>query len=151
MSKKNLILCVAVILMNVSFLALTTGMDAVSLAGDTPPPFPMFGTAGICTDQQYLYAVAGGQITEYTLADMSLVKTVTLPKPAPPSDASASLPAACSNQSGTCPPPPLFAGSQRLLVSGGYLYVMMGPMVYQYSIPDLVLQNSVELPKPALQ
>ena len=30
----------------------------------------------------------------------------------------------------------------------GLLYVMIGPMIYRYRTSDLVLQSSVELPKP---
>jgi hypothetical protein len=151
--KKNLVLLVGVFLMGIMFLGLTTGLPAVSHAGDTPQtpgPFPMFGMAGICADQQYLYAVAGGKVLQYTLTSMSLVKTADLPEPLPPPSVSATGMDAGACQSGNCPPPPHFARSQWLLVTGGYLYVMMGPMIHQYRTADLVLQSSVELPKPEL-
>jgi len=142
-TKKNLILLVAVLLLSIVFWGLTGSLPSVSQAGDVPAapgPFPNFGPPGICADSQYLYAVAGGKIIQYKLADLSQVKAVDLPEPVPP-----------PSVSGTgmdAPPPPHFARSQWLLVTGGYLYVMVGPMVYQYSTSGLVLQTSVELPRP---
>lgn len=149
--KKNLILLAAVILLGIMSMGLTTGLPTVSHAGDMPPapgPFPTFGMTGICADQQYLYAVAGGKVLQYTLTSMSLVKTADLPEPVPPPPVSGTETDGAACQSGTCPPPPHFARSQWLTVTGGYLYVMIGPMIHQYRTSDLVLQGSVELPKP---
>ena len=39
-------------------------------------------------------------------------------------------------------------GAQAFWGSNKALYVMAGPMLYQYSLPDLTLKNKVELPKP---
>ena len=122
-------------------------MTKVTLAQDMPPMNTAFAMAGICTDQQYLYAVAGGKITQYLLTDMSLVKTVDLPDPGPPPAVSASDMDTVPPQSGKMPPPH-FGKSQWLLANGGYLYIMMGPMIYRYSASGLTLQSSTELPKP---
>jgi hypothetical protein len=32
---------------------------------------------------------------------------------------------------------------------GKHLYVILGPKIYQYTVPDLKLHNTVELPLPA--
>lgn len=149
--RKNLILLIAVLLLSLWVSCMAAGTTFASGSDVTQPPFPpMFGMAGICTDQTYLYAVAAGKIMEYALTDMSLVRTVDLPEPPAPPSVSATGTDAGSCASGNCPPHPPFARSQWLLTSGGSLYIMAGPMIYRYSIPDLVLQGSVDLPKPEL-
>lgn len=41
------------------------------------------------------------------------------------------------------PPPPATS-----CTDGKFLYVTIGPKIFQYSIPELTLQNSVDLPRP---
>ena len=41
-------------------------------------------------------------------------------------------------------PPPATA-----CTDGKNLYVVMGPKIFQYSLPDLTLKKTVELPKPS--
>jgi hypothetical protein len=35
-----------------------------------------------------------------------------------------------------------------ICTDGKYLYVLQGPWIQQYTIPDLKLKNTVELPRP---
>ena len=68
-------------------LILTSGL---AFAG--PPegmfPFPclhsMMRSSGLVADKQHLYVVVGPKIMQYDLADLKLLKTVDLPKPALP-------------------------------------------------------------------
>jgi len=41
-------------------------------------------------------------------------------------------------------PPP----APAVCTDGKYLFVVMGPKIHLYSVPDLTLQNTVELPRP---
>jgi hypothetical protein len=110
--------------------------------GMFPPPGmpPMIGPA-MATDKQHLYVLAGPKITQFSLGDLKLLKSVDLPKPRPPKE-KADMP---------FPPPfPPMGGTQGLLVGDGSLYVLAGPMLFQFSTPDLVLKNTAELPKPEL-
>jgi hypothetical protein len=118
-----------------------------ALAGPPPGMFPphgfhpMLGPAGITADKQNLYVLAGPKIMQYSLKDLKLLKTVDLPKPAPPP----------GKEAGPCPPPPPpMAGPQGLWAGDGSLYILAGPMLYHYSTPDLTLKNQAELPKPEL-
>lgn len=45
-------------------------------------------------------------------------------------------------------PPP--GGGGGICTDGKYLYILQGPWIYQYTIPDLKLKTTVELPKPKL-
>ncbi len=105
-----------------------------------------FGPTGISGDQQYLYVMASGKILEYQLADMALLRSVDLPVPKPPGAVSTS---ATATDSGKFPPPPP-PMPQGLWAGNGFLYVLAGPAVCVYSVPDLSLQNTVQLPKPEL-
>lgn len=44
-------------------------------------------------------------------------------------------------------PPPL-PPPAKCLADNGYLYVLIGPSVYQYKAPDLTLQRTLTLPAP---
>lgn len=116
--------------------------------GMRPPHgmFPPMGGAGITGTQQHLYVLGGGKIMQYSLSDLKLLKTVDLPKPAPPAD----LKSKGEEERGKFlpPPHPPMAGPQGFWVGDGALYVMAGPMIHKFSIPDLTLKTSVELPKP---
>lgn len=97
------------------------------------------GPASLTADKQHLYILAGPKILQYSLADLKLVKTVDLPKPAPPQGKDA-MP---------FPPPPLpLAGPHGVWAGDGFLYALAGPMLFQYSLPDLTLKKTAELPKP---
>lgn len=45
-------------------------------------------------------------------------------------------------------PPPFPPPSAQTLVENGYLYVLIGPSVLQYKLPDVTLQKTVTLPAP---
>jgi hypothetical protein len=121
------------------------GAFASQESGAPPPPmFPMHGSSGISADQQYLYVMAAGKIMEYSLTDMTLIKSVDLPDPgSPPS------PPTEETESGMMPPPPR-GGSHGLCAIESNLYVLAGHVVYRYSTPDLTLQGATELPAPGL-
>ncbi|MFZ2445846.1 MAG: hypothetical protein WAW37_05775 [Syntrophobacteraceae bacterium] len=111
-----------------------------------PPMFPKMGLSGITGDQDYLYVLAGGKIMLYQLNDMVLVKTVDLPDP--PSGA---LPPKPDLSQFPPPfPPPHGGGPHGLWVGGSFLYVLAGPVIHEYSTPDLSLVSSKELPRPEL-
>jgi len=130
-------------------LSWTAGASLAHPPGGMQPPPPMFHMmklSGISGDQQHLYVMAGGKIMQYGLTDMKLSKTVDMPEPPPPP--SHAPDGAESNQ--PPPPPPHHMGWPTGLWAGnGVLYVLAGPVVYWYSTPDLKLQSTVELPKPA--
>jgi hypothetical protein len=115
--------------------------------GMRPPHgmFPHMGGAGITGTQQHLYVIIGGKIMQYDRADLKLLKTVDLPKPEPPVD----LKSKGKEEGGKLPPPPFpMARPQGFWLGDGALYVMAGPMIHKFSLPDLSLKTSVELPKP---
>jgi len=100
------------------------------------------GVSGIYGTPQHLYVLAGCKIMQYNLPDLKLLKSIDLPKPVPPAAAPP------GQVQGHKPPPPPMAGAQAFWGSNKALYVLAGPMLYQYSLPDLTLKNKVELPKP---
>jgi hypothetical protein len=58
-----------------------------------------------------------------------------------------------AQQAAPFPPPPHHRGCLPPLpgsvcTDGKYLYVVLGPKIYLYSVPDLNLKKTVELPKP---
>jgi len=111
------------------------------------PPHGMFhlmGLTGISGDQKNLYVMAGGKIMQYGLADLKLLKTVDLPKPAPP----ANMPPKDKEAMPWPPPFPPKGGPHGLWAGEGSLYVLAGPMLHRYSTPDLTLKSTMELPKP---
>ncbi len=114
---------------------------------DSPKPPPMhlmMGPSGICGDGDgvYLYVMAGGTILQYDMATMELKNSVDVPKPVPPQDATRGI------ASGQQPPPPPMAGPHGLWIREDLLYVLAGPVIHRYSIPELTLGNSTELPRP---
>lgn len=149
-------------------LALTLVLGSAAWAGapgkpeEMPPPPPMahmMGLSGICADQQHLYVIVCGKILQYGLPDMALLKTVDLPEPGPPPGPPPKMtdagkpghppgPPQKGEEFGKFPPPPPHMGPQGILASNGSLFVMAGPKIYRYAIPDLTLQATVELPKP---
>jgi hypothetical protein len=127
-------------------LALVLILTSV-LASAAPPegmfPFPglhsMMRSSGLVADKQHLYVVVGSKIMQYDLADLKLLKTVDLPKPALPKE----------QEARPCPPPhPPMGGPQGLWAGDGSLYVLAGPMLYRFSTPDLTIKTTAELPKP---
>ncbi len=110
-----------------------------------PPPMHKMGFSGIAGDEEYLYVMAGGKIMAYQLSDMSLVKTVALPDP--PAEALPPKPETTTKN----PPPfghPHGGGLHGLWANDRYLFVLAGPVVYEYSTPDLTLVSTKVLPKP---
>ena len=124
-------------------LAFTASAAGADPSGGMFPPHgfhhSMRGPAGLTADKQNLYILAGPKIMQYSLADLKLVKTVDLAKPAPPQ----------GKEAMPCPPPPPHpAGPHGVWAGDGFLYVLAGPMLFQYSIPDLTLKKTAMLPKP---
>ncbi len=113
----------------------------------TSPAYIFFKIAptGITGDQQNLYLMAAGKILEYKLSDLTLALSVDLPDPGQPPQNSFHPKAPGGNFQPPPPPPP-----HGLWASNGSLYVLIGPNVYVYSIPDLTLEKTIELPKPDL-
>ncbi len=147
--KKTLIL----VILSLTLCSISTPLAAYAQQttdGIQPPAgafaFVRFGPTGISGDQQYLYVMAGGKILEYQLTDMTLLRSAALPDPGPPGQISTSSTATGSGKFPP-PPPPMPHG---LWAGNGSLYVLQGPSVYTYSVPDLTLQNTVQLPKPEL-
>lgn len=118
-----------------------------------PPPFnPKMGISGICGDQRNLYIMAAGKIFQYELSSMKLLNTVELPDlPLPPRDHPPIKDLPGKTHAGECPHhPPMPGPPQGLWTGGDHLYAMAGPVVYRYSLPDLKLDMTQELPKPEL-
>jgi hypothetical protein len=69
----------------VLFILLISAAGAFAQQGNGPQPPPPAG-AGLCTDGLYLFVMAGDTMYQYTSAELSLLATVVLPKPAPPSE-----------------------------------------------------------------
>lgn len=110
-----------------------------------PPPhgkFPPIGVSGIYGTTQHLYVLEGCKILQYSLPDLKLLKSLDLPQPSPPPAAPG------QKEAHRLPPPPPPARAQGIYGSNHALYVLAGPMLYQYSTPDLTLKNKVALPKP---
>lgn len=123
----------------------TTGAFAQQAIGQPPPP----SSSGICMSGEYLYVLSDFSIHKYTASDLSLETSIELPRPA--------LPESSDNQTQTAagaPPegmgPPTAAGS-GMCTDGEYLFVLSGKTLQQYTIADMSLVQSVELPQPALQ
>lgn len=141
------------ILVTLSLILCSTGMPGAAYGDQTagsaqPPPAIFFkmGLTGISGDSQYLYVMAGGKIIEYQLSNMTLLLSVDLPDPAPPSQAVTPPKASGSGQL----PPPHHHPPYGLWAGNGSLYVLEGPFVYIYSVPGLTLQSTVQLPAPVL-
>jgi hypothetical protein len=130
-------------------LCLISGEAYPQQASDVQPPpatFFKLGLTGIAADQQYLYVMAGGKILQYKITEMTLLRSVDLPDIAPPQCTPSKPP-----DPGKFPPHPPMGGPPHGLWAGnGSLYVLMGPVVCTYSVPDLILQKTVQLPKPEL-
>lgn len=143
MSSRKLIVGLIVVL--VVFWAACLVYSDQTESPKPPPMHLMAGLSGICGDGDglYLYVMAGGKILQYEIATMQLINSVDLPKPALPRSAP---PAAI--QPGQLPPHPPMAAPHGLWIRDDLLYVLAGPVIHRYSIPDLILGNSTELPRP---
>jgi hypothetical protein len=154
-------------LFRVSNIALMPFMLLICAAGafaqqGPPPP----AGAGISTDGAHLFVMAGDNLYQYNAADLSLITTVKLARPAPPAESDtqtqsskfmARWPGKVKNSrekvSGdvggdnqTQPPPPP-AGS-GLCTDGTYLFMQRGHSIQQYTVADMTFVKSVDLPKP---
>ena len=145
--KRALIIALAASLSIAAFFSFVfnSAFGATEDSAQAPPPmFHKMGITGITGDLDYLYVMAGGKILLYKQSDMNLQKTVDLPDP--PSSTLEPIP----DPSEFPPPfpPPHGGGPHGLWVGASSLYVLAGPMIYEYSTPDLVLISSTELPRP---
>jgi hypothetical protein len=137
------ILIVVILCMALCWIAgAAYGQQTSSDSLPSPAVFFKFGLTGIFGDQQYLYIMAGGKIMQYEAAEMTLLRSVDLPEPTLPAP-----PPKVTDAVNFPPPPPLPHG---LWVGNNSLYVLAGLFIYTYSVPDLTLQNTVQLPKPEL-
>ena len=131
-------------------LCLITGVanPQQTASGVQPPPAVFFnlGLTGISADQQYLYVMAGGKILQYEISEMTLLRSVDLPDIAPPQGA----PPEPADHRKVSTASPMGGPPQGLWAGNGFLYVLAGPAVCIYSVPDLTLQKTVQLPKPEL-
>lgn len=129
---------------------------------------PMMGPPMVCSDQQNVYVLVGGKVMQYGASDLKLVKSVDIPLPPPPQDKDKEGTKTEGAQQPPPPPmeghhgpPPCFGGGPQgphspmggpprpMLWTGDHaLFVMLGPMIYRYSTPDLKLQATLEIPKP---
>lgn len=132
----------------VSNIALMLFMLLISTAGayanqhNGPPP----ASTGLCTDGQYLFVMTGAAMYQYSVADLSLVTTVALPKPAPPNESDSKTGEKFSSDNETqTPPPPSGSG---LCTDGTYLFMLRGHSIQQHTLSDMTHVTSVELPKP---
>jgi hypothetical protein len=149
MNKRNILIAMALFLafsVNIAVLADQTK------EGPPPPPFnPKMTLSGIAGNQSNIFVMAAGKIFQYDLASMKLVKSVDLPDLAPPKEGPPPMkePPEKPSEQGKCPHhPPMGGPPQGLWTSGNYLYALAGPMLYRYSLPDLKLDLSQELPRP---
>ncbi len=111
-----------------------------------PPPafFFKLGLTGISADSEHLYVMAGGKILQYDVTGTMLQNSVDLPDPAPPKD----VPPRPKDPGKFPPLPPSLP--HGLWAGNSVLYVLGGHVIYLYSLPQLTLQKTVELPKPEL-
>ena len=115
--------------------------------GNRKPPCPM--PSGTCTDGQYLYVLQGPVIHQYELSDLTLKNTVELPRPQPQEDMSLKSQGGYAfgrGRKSRCNRPP----RAQACTDGQNLYVVAGPLIFQYTLPDLTLSKTVELSKPDL-
>jgi len=151
MSKRCILIAVALVLalsVNIAVFA----AQKKEATQPPPPPFnPKIGLSGIAGDQHSIYVMAAGKIFQYELASMKLVNSVDLPDLAPPKEGPPPPPKDMQKKGhdGKCGHHPHMGGPpQGLWTAGNSLYVLAGPMLYRYSIPDLKLDQTQELPKP---
>lgn len=124
------------------FILLISTAGAYAQQNNGPPP----PSAGLCTDGQSLFVMLGATMYQYSLADLSLITTVTLPKPDPQTDSDNPIRGNTNSDNETQPPhPPAGSG---LCTDGTYLFMLRGHSIHQYTISDMRLVKSVELPKP---
>ena len=134
------------ILIGFAVIVFLSSAAAASFAAQTElmPPPPMHGLSGICADQQYLYVMADEKILQYEIGTLELKNTVSMP-PLPPPPPSAPP---TGMEDDHFPPFPPMGIPHGLWTGNGFLYVLAGHVVYQYSTPGLALKATVELPEP---
>ena len=118
--------------------------------------------SGLCTDGEYLFVMAGDTLYQYSVEDLSLVTTVALPKPVQPQDNNNQTQPSqlmerwaekiknlrdkvSSDNQALPPPPPTGSG---ICTDGPHLFMLRGDTIYQYTISNMTLVKSAELPKP---
>ncbi|MEM5788163.1 MAG: hypothetical protein AAGU11_12655 [Syntrophobacteraceae bacterium] len=128
-------------------MSILAGTAAGQTEQNLPPPPPAFGKtgfSGISGDEDYLYVLAGGKLMVYQISDMALLKTAELAESSSGTERSNS---GSSNFSPPAPPPP-GGGAHGLWARDHFLYVLAGPFIHEYTVPDLTHVSSKELPKP---
>ncbi len=106
--------------------------------GPTPPPPDM--KSALCTDGTYLYVGMGRFVFQYDMTDSSLINTLELEELEPVETR--------DDATGESEPPlraPMVSG---ISTDGARLYVLVGPLVHQYSLPDLEFLEYFQIPKP---
>ncbi len=108
------------------------------------------GPSGYCSDSQYLYVIANGTISQYNLADLTLQASVDLPEPEveepDPSEETAQFEEFVDlSEAGASPRQG--GGPAGVFIEGSFLYIVHHGSILQYTVPELVLQNTVE-PEP---
>lgn len=137
-----------VLAMVLTLIVATETVFAAKTDGTMPPPPPRGMPTGICADEHNLYVVADGKVMQFQVTDLTLVATLNLPKPVAPEGTPPIIPPEESTSGQLQPRHPMGSAPQGVWASDGMLYILAGPTIYRYSIPDLILQTPVELPKP---
>ncbi len=110
------------------------------------------GPMGYCSDSQYLYVIENGAISQYNLADLTLEASVDLPEPEveepDPSEELADPSEELANPPEEGAPSRRGGGPSGAFIEGSFLYILHHGAIFQYTVPELVLQNTV-VPEPA--
>jgi hypothetical protein len=126
---------VGMVLLVMTLCASTVLADGQGKNAPPMPPPPVQSLA----NNGYLYVLAGSSVHQYKLPDMTLQKTVTLP------------PAEDSNQVNVNAQRPSMPPALTLIIDEENLYLLYlvnAGYIYQYSLPDLSLEQIQTLPKP---
>lgn len=133
----TLMLLMAVLLVLTACASSVLAQDSAIPPG--PPPHPPFAQGLAKGD--YLYVLDMHFIHQYSLTDMRLTRTVSLPEPT-------TLPALATTD-GRPPMPPrssFIATTEE--ADPYYLYVLEMRSLYKYKLPGLELVQTVTLPEP---
>jgi len=145
---RKILIQVLLLLAICSLAGAACGDQTSSGAPPSPAVFLTLGSSGVAGDQQYLYVMAGGMITQYEIAGMTIVGSTNLPDPALPTDAPPPPPPPAAGTGQLPPPPPQMP--HGLWLGNNTLYALAGPFIYVYSLPGLSLQNTIQLTPPNL-
>ena len=130
--KKNHRLRVGIILLILTLCGSMVFAQVQGKSAQPMPPPPVQSLANI----GYLYVLIGPSVHQYKLSDLTLQKTVTLP---------ASEDSSQANAADQKPPRPPAAS---MIIEDENLYLVNFGHIYQYSLPDLTLEQIHALPTP---